>query len=137
LTRFAHNNGYGFLTARVPALDLEPAGEGACYQPAYVSEAEPPDLGYVPVPGGDGSPAGWLGRHQQAAANHQVYAGWSDGTQVVGHNNVGEIRFEAGAAAGDPPRAARQTLHWRRAPGEAVQSTHYRASLELEPLDCD
>lgn len=130
-TLLVHNVGYAFWGDFLPTPDGEKVDaridKDACYQPAFVRmTAGPPS----PPPGALPNTA--LGKFTAAAQKHQFYGDeWANGKEVVGYNNLGEIRLDVDA---DGHYTAEQILYWR--PGQTLLKTLYRVSLQFDAPAC-
>ncbi len=134
-TLLVHNVGYAFWGDFLPEPDGETVvttiDSGACYQPAFIRMEPTP-----PEPPLGANPNTALGKYVGVARTHQFYADeWANGKEVVGYNNLGEIRSEVDANG--KLTAATQILYWRPEQGPAVLQTLYRASYEFADPACD
>ena len=86
-----------------------------------------------PAPPPGASPDTALGKYVGAAQKHKFYADeWADGKEVVGYNNLGEIRIEIDGNG--KPTATTQILYWK--PEKALLQTNYRASFVFQDPAC-
>jgi len=127
-TKAAHYLGYA-LTEPEKQTVATGIDDGACFLPTFVhTEPEPPG----PLPGA--GPDTLLGKQMAVAQNHKYYSdNWAAGREIVGYNNLGEIRIDVDGDG--KPERTRQILHWY-SDGAPLQ-TVYEASFVFADPNCD